>query len=228
LILFGRIKHLINENVEESLYANYLFTFMKQILQKNFYKRDVIVVAKELLGKIFLFNDKRINKKLSARIVEVEAYDGNIDEAAHTFIGKTNRNKIMFEEGGYLYVYFTYGVHFCANIVTGIKDHGTAVLLRAMEPIVGIEIFSQNRFNKSQINEKEKQNLLNGPGKICQAFNINKDQYGIDLTQNEIYLLNSPKINESEIIVTKRIGIKKSKDLPWRFYIKDNPYISKK
>jgi DNA-3-methyladenine glycosylase len=201
---------------------------MMQKLDKDFYKRDVLIIAKELLGKIFVFNDKRINKKLSAKIVEVEAYDGKIDEAAHTFIGKTERNKIMFEEGGYLYIYFTYGVHYCANVVTGIKDHGTAVLLRAMEPIEGLEIFSQNRFNKSEISEKEKINLLNGPGKICQAFNINKEHYGINLTNNEIYLFDSPKLNDSEIVVSKRIGIKKSKDLPWRFYIKDNPYISKK
>lgn len=201
---------------------------MKSKLSKDFYTRDVLIVAKDLLGKIFVFNDKRINKKLSAKIVEVEAYDGEVDEAAHTFIGKTDRNKIMFEEGGYLYVYFTYGVHFCANVVTGKKDHGTAVLLRAMEPIEGLDYFFQNRFKKHKINEKGKINLLNGPGKICQAFNINKDQYGIDLTKNEIYLLESQKIDVSEIVVTQRIGIKKSKELPWRFYIRENPYISKK
>ncbi|MFZ1290946.1 MAG: DNA-3-methyladenine glycosylase [Melioribacteraceae bacterium] len=201
---------------------------MNQKLKKVFYKRDVQIVAKELLGKIFVFNDKRIDKKLSAKIVEVEAYDGNIDEAAHTFFGKTERNKIMFEEGGFLYVYFTYGKHFCANVVTGIKDHGTAILLRAMEPIEGIEIFAQNRFGKINLNEIEIRKLLCGPGNICKAFNITKDQYGIDLTKEEIYLLDSPKINENEIVTTKRIGIKKSKDLMWRFYIKDNPYISKK
>ncbi len=88
--------------------------------------------------------------KLSAKIVEVEAYDGRIDEAAHTFNGKTERNKIMFEEGGFLYVYFTYGIHFCSNIVTGKKDEGTAVLLRAMEPISGLEEFGKRRFNKKE------------------------------------------------------------------------------
>ncbi|MBK7104253.1 MAG: DNA-3-methyladenine glycosylase [Ignavibacteriae bacterium] len=201
---------------------------MNQKLKKVFYKRDVLIVAKELLGKIFVFNDKRIGKKLLAKIVEVEAYDGNIDEAAHTFIGKTERNKIMFEEGGFLYVYFTYGKHFCANIVTGEKNHGTAILLRAMEPIDGIENFANNRFGKIDLNKSEKIKLLNGPGKICKAFNITKNQYGIDLTNDEIYLLNSKKISESQIVTTKRIGIKKSKDLMWRFYIKDNLYISKK
>ncbi|MBK8945216.1 MAG: DNA-3-methyladenine glycosylase [Ignavibacteriae bacterium] len=200
---------------------------MNQKLKKVFYKRDVLIVAKELLGKIFVFNDKRIGKKLSAKIVEVEAYDGNIDEAAHTFIGKTERNKIMFEEGGFLYVYFTYGKHFCANIVTGEKNHGTAILIRAMEPIDEIETFSKNRFGKNNLSVTEKIHLLNGPGKICKAFNITKDQYGIDLTNDEIYLLDSAKILENQIVTTKRIGIKKSKDLMWRFYIKDNKYISK-
>ena len=201
---------------------------MKKKLKKDFYTRDVLIVAKELLGKIFVFNDVRLNKKLSAKIVEVEAYDGNVDEASHSFIGKTERNKIMFEKGGYLYVYFTYGMHFCANIVTGVKDHGTGILLRAMEPIEGIETFTQNRFGKIDLKNSEINKLLSGPGNICKAFNITKEQYGSDLTKKSIFLLNDQELNDSEIIASKRIGIKKSKDLMWRFYIKDNPCVSKK
>ncbi|MCB0745530.1 MAG: DNA-3-methyladenine glycosylase, partial [Ignavibacteriae bacterium] len=123
---------------------------------------------------------------------------------------------------------FTYGKHFCANVVTGNKDEGTAILLRAMEPISDLKIFSERRFKKTNLSEKEKINLLNGPAKICEAFNINRDQYGIDLTANEIYLLEAPKISEENIITTKRIGIKKSIDLPWRFYIKDSQFVSRK
>jgi DNA-3-methyladenine glycosylase len=197
-------------------------------LKKDFYKKNVLLVAEDLLGKIFVYNDLNLEVKLSAKIVEVEAYDGKIDEAAHTFNGKTERNKIMFEEGGFLYVYFTYGIHFCANIVTGKKDHGTAVLLRAMEPISGLEVFGKRRFNKKELNEKEKINLLNGPAKICQAFNIDRKQNGTDLTKGEIYLLDEPKIPINKVVKTTRIGIKKSTELPWRFYIKDNQYISKK
>jgi DNA-3-methyladenine glycosylase len=197
-------------------------------LKKDFYKRNVLLVAEDLLGKIFVYNNLNLEVKLSAKIVEVEAYDGKIDEAAHTFNGKTERNKIMFEEGGFLYVYFTYGIHFCANIVTGKKDHGTAVLLRAMEPISGLEVFGKRRFNKKELNEKEKINLLNGPAKICQAFNIDRKQNGTDLTKGEIYLLDAPKIPINKVVKTTRIGIKKSTELPWRFYIKDNQYISKK
>lgn len=201
---------------------------MNNKLKKDFYKRNVLVVAKDLLGKVFVYNDKKSGVKLSGKIVEVEAYDGKTDEAAHTFNGQTERNKIMFEEGGYLYVYFTYGIHFCANIVTGEKDHGTAVLLRGMKPVTKIEEFAKRRFRKTELSENNKINLLNGPAKICQAFGIDKKHNEIDLTKDEIYLLDSPKIPDSKIVKTRRIGIKKSVDLPWRFYIKDNENFSKK
>jgi DNA-3-methyladenine glycosylase len=195
-------------------------------LPRSFYKRDVITVARQLLGKILV----RVKGKhsLAGKIVEVEAYDGEIDEAAHTFIGQTERNKIMFGEGGFLYVYFTYGAHFCSNVVTGVKGKGTAVLIRALEPLAGIEQMGINRFNKKELTPKEKLNLTSGPGKICSALNIDRTLYGEDLTGNRIYILNAPPIPESNIASTKRIGIKKSIDLPWRFYIKDNPWVSRK
>lgn len=195
-------------------------------LPRNFYIRNTITVAKELLGKVLVKKEKR--KLLAGAIVEVEAYDGSVDEAAHTFIGKTKRNEIMFNEGGYFYVYFTYGVHFCCNVVTGIKDEGTAVLIRSVEPITGIKQMAKNRFNTIVVNEKEKINLTNGPGKVCRAFNINREHYGIDLTGNRIFILDRPKLSSKDIVVSKRIGIKKSVDLPWRFYIKDNPYVTKR
>ena len=197
-------------------------------LKRNFYSSDVLYVAENLLGKIFVFDNKKLDKKLTAKIVEVEAYDGRTDEAAHTFNGKTERNKVMFNEGGYLYVYFTYGIHFCANVVTGKKGEGTAVLLRAMEPLEGIDFFISKRFPDKDVNKIKVKNLLNGPAKICQAFDIGRKQNGTDLTGKEIYLIDAPKVPKSNIIKTKRIGIKKSTELPWRFYIKDNIYISKK
>lgn len=200
---------------------------MDEKLNTGFYKRSNLVVAKELLGKIFVFQDKISNKKLSAKIVEVEAYDGNIDKAAHTFNGKTERNKIMFEEGGYLYVYFTYGKHFCANVVTGKKNHGTAVLLRAMEPITGLETFALRRFGKMNITKKQYLHLLNGPAKICQSFGIGRENNCSNLVSDDIYLLKAPKIPKSRIVTTTRIGIKKSVELPWRYYIKDSPYVSR-
>jgi DNA-3-methyladenine glycosylase len=205
-------------------------------LKREFYTRPLITVAKELLGKILVKKEDTLisaktqtsNAFLAGRIVEVEAYDGSVDQAAHTFIGKTKRNEIMFQEGGYLYVYFTYGVHFCSNVVTGKAGQGTAVLIRALEPVSGIEEMIKNRFRRDLKNEKEKLNLTNGPGKICQAFKINRDHYGADLTGNEIFIIDQPAVNNKDIIVTKRIGISKSVDLPWRFYIKDNPWVSRK
>jgi DNA-3-methyladenine glycosylase len=195
-------------------------------LTKDFYKRNLLTVAKELLGKILVKQDGRLI--LAGKIVEVEAYDGELDEAAHTFIGRTKRNEIMFNDGGYFYVYFTYGAHYCCNIVTGKKDHGTAVLIRAVEPIAGIKKMSLNRFDKLILTQKEKFNLTSGPGKVCQAFNISNEHYGVDLTGDKIFLLDRPGIIEREIETSKRIGIKKSVDLPWRFYLKDNPFISRK
>ncbi len=195
-------------------------------LDRQFYTRDLLLVANELLGKLLVKKEK--GKILSGRIVEVEAYDGSFDEAAHTFIGKTKRNEIMFNAGGYLYVYFTYGNHYCCNVVTGEAGKGTAILIRAIEPIEGISSMIKNRFGRNLLNEKEKYNLTSGPGKVCQAMSINKKHYGIDLTGDEIYLVDQPLIDKHKVVISKRIGIKKSVDLPWRFYIKDNPYVSRK
>ena len=216
-------------------------------LKREFYTRPLITVAKELLGKILVKTENtpitaqpqtsntlipdqpQISQTfLAGKIVEVEAYDGSVDQAAHTFIGRTKRNEIMFRQGGYLYVYFTYGVHFCSNVVTGNEGQGTAVLIRALEPVFGIETMIINRFGRDLKNDKEKLNLTNGPGKICQAFKINRDHYGADLTGNEIFIIDQPAMDNKNIIVTKRIGISKSIDLPWRFYIKDNPWVSAK
>ena len=163
---------------------------------------------------------------MAGKIVEVEAYKGSVDEAAHTFRGKTKRNEVMFNEGGYLYIYFTYGVHHCANIVAGKIDEGDAILIRGIEPISGLETMCLNRFHKKVCSDKEIRNLTNGPGKICEAFDLNLTHNATDLTSDEIFLIDAPP--ENDIITTQRIGIKKSVDLPWRYYIKDNIYVSKK
>jgi DNA-3-methyladenine glycosylase len=197
-----------------------------QKLERYFYTRDLITVSREILGKILVKKDGRAI--LSGKIVEVEAYDGSIDEAAHTFIGKTKRNEIMFSEGGYLYVYFTYGAHYCCNVVTGKAGKGTAILIRALEPCMGVSLMALNRYGRNPESDREKFNLTNGPGKVCRALSIDNQHYGIDLTGNKIYLLEQPEINNNQIVVSKRIGIKKSVDLPWRFYIKDNPYVSRR
>ncbi|NJD23475.1 MAG: DNA-3-methyladenine glycosylase [Melioribacter sp.] len=195
-------------------------------LPRKFYMRDVHIVAKELLGKFLV---RRVGRKyLIGKIVEVEAYDGSVDKAAHTYGGKTKRNEVMFNEGGFLYVYFTYGMHFCSNVVTGKINEGKAVLLRAVEPLSMLDIMALNRFGKKDISAPELKNLTNGPAKICEAFGIMRSDNGTDLLGNEIFILNSQKLSENKIAASVRIGIKKSVDLPWRYYIKNNSFLSRK
>ncbi|MGD8781694.1 MAG: DNA-3-methyladenine glycosylase [Ignavibacteria bacterium] len=196
-------------------------------LSKKFYTRkNVLEIAKDLLGKYFVKKTK--GEFISGKIVEVEAYDGSIDEAAHSFNSKTKRNEVMFKEGGYLYVYFIYGMYFCANIVTGLLNQRTAILIRGIEPIEGIETMFKNKFGNIDFDSKKIPSLTNGPGKICLAFDINKSHNGTDLMDDEIFLVDNKKIAPQNIAATKRIGIKKSQDLLWRFYIKDNPFVSQK
>mgnify|MGYP001073619589 CR=1 FL=1 len=196
-----------------------------QVLPRKFYIRPVLTVAKDLLGKVLIRQTDKIF--FAGRIVEVEAYDGNIDEAAHTFKGKTKRNEVMFNEGGYLYVYFTYGAHYCCNVVTGKKDHGSAVLIRALEPLDGIDEMIKNRFGRKLKNDKEIVNLTSGPGKVCKAFDINREHSGLDLTSSQVFIIDQPKVEKNRVGISKRIGITKSVNLPWRFFEIGNPYLSR-
>ncbi len=194
-------------------------------LPEDFYLRSAVTVAKELLGKVFVKFEG--NKILAAKIIETEAYGGSGDEASHSFKGKTPRNSVMFEKGGILYVYFIYGNYYCLNVVTGFEGEGTAVLIRAMEPLSGVDYLALNRFGKEDITEKENTNLLSGPGKICQAFNITKNENGLSLFKNSIGIFDGLK-ESFEIVATGRIGIKKGLEKQWRFYIKNSPFISRK
>lgn len=198
------------------------------MLNKEFFNRDTLTVAKDLLGKIIIRNDNGIVYK--AKIVETEAYLGIADRAAHSFGDrKTERTKIMYEDAGTIYVYQTYGIHFMLNFVT--KDVGIpeAVLIRGVEPLNELENISINRFGKTYkfLSTYQKKNLTNGPGKLTKALNINKSLNGKNLFGNELYLEDDSSI--FDIITDKRIGIdyaKEAIDYPYRFYIKDNPYVS--
>jgi DNA-3-methyladenine glycosylase len=194
-------------------------------LNREFYLCPVVDVARNLLGKIFVKVER--GKILAGLITEVEAYNGINDEASHSFKGKTYRNRHMFYPGGFTYVYFTYGVHHCLNVVAGDENFGAAVLIRAMEPLVGIEIFALRRFRKKNISEKEYINLLNGPGKICQAFNLSVKNSGIDLLGDKMFILDYKKIKKNQIGQSSRIGISKSVDFPWRFFIKNSEFLSR-
>lgn len=194
-------------------------------LGRNFYKRHCLEVSRDLLGKLFVKKDS--GKLLVGKIVEVEAYDGAIDEASHSFVGITNRNKVMFYEGGFLYVYFTYGVHHCANVVTGENGEGQAVLIRAIQPLIGVEMMAKNRFGKVNPDKYDFVNLANGPGKVCKAFGIDLSYNGLDLCGKKVFISENFMNESFDIISTKRIGITKSKDLNWRFLIKDNRFVSR-
>lgn len=159
-------------------------------------------------------------KKVRVIIVETEAYD-QADEASHTFRGRTKRNDAMFQSAGHMYVYFTYGMHHCCNIVCGPEGYGSGVLIRAVEPIDGVEIIEKNR-GMSGVN------VTNGPGKICQALAINLGFSGHDLATSPIRLIKKPALAPEQIMTGKRVGISKAVHELRRFYIKDNPYVSKK
>jgi len=191
-------------------------------LPRSFYTRPALLVAKDLLGKILV--RKTGNIILTGTIVEVEAYRGAKDPASHAFRGKTKRNEVMFGEGGYLYVYFTYGMHFCANVVTGKKEVGEAVLLRAVEPINGVEAMRRKR--RFAAGRMKDVNITNGPAKLCQAFGIERKENGTDLLGNKIFLVEGESIAKSIIGTSIRIGITRGKEKKWRFFVKGNKWVS--
>jgi len=183
----------------------------------NVLEQPAYIAAPQLLGAIL---EREMNGQIvRVRIVEVEAYD-ETDAASHSYKGRTPRTDIMFGEPGHLYVYFTYGMHYCCNVVTGPEDTGAAVLIRAVEPIEG-EAFMQDLRKQAGIE------LSNGPAKLCKALGIDKNMNGHDLTQAPLKLIIQSPLKKNEITQTQRIGISQGKDAPWRWYITGNPYVSK-
>lgn len=200
-------------------------------LTRAFYNKESILVAKKLLGKVLVHETG--GQKLAAKIVEAEAYMGVEDKAAHSYGGRrTDRVEIMYGGPGFSYIFMIYGMHCCFNIVTNEKEKPQAVLIRAVEPLEGIEWMAQRRFGKvyAQLTKNQRKNLTNGPGKLCYALSLDRSLNGIDLCGNKIYV-ESVKNENFNIVTTKRIGIdyaEEAKDYPWRFYIEDNEYVSVK
>lgn len=191
-------------------------------VNRSFYLRPTLKVAKDLLGKYLV---RKLGRQyLIGRIVEVEAYLNN-DPASHSFRGKTKRNEVMFWQGGHLYIYFTYGMHFCCNVVTEEEGKGCAVLVRAVEPVENIQVMQKLRDIDTS---KNPYNLTNGPAKVCQAFALGRNENGTYLCGDKIWVGNSEIRNpKSEIISSSRVGITNGSEHMWRFYIKDNPWVSK-
>ena len=191
------------------------------ILDKEFYKQDTITVANALLGAYLVHESSE--GVTCGKIVETEAYLWG-DPACHAYRSKTVRNATMFGPEGYAYVYQIYGIHHCVNVVTAPEGVGEAVLIRALEPISGIELMQLRR--KVGVFKQ----LCNGPGKLVQAMEITRSMDGISLMQPPFYILSPdtyPQHNlPFEIVTTTRIGITQGADLPYRFYIKGHPCVS--
>lgn len=196
-------------------------------LERDFYERnDVVKIAQQLLGKILVTNFDGLFT--AARIVETEAYNGIIDKASHAFnTRRTKRTEIMFGEGGVAYVYLCYGIHHLFNVVTNKKDTPHAVLIRAAEPVEGIETMLM-RTGKT----KPDFSLTKGPGNVSKALGITTKHTGIDLLSNEIFIADDGfVVKKKELIIAPRIGVDYAAEdalLPYRFFIKDNPFVSVK
>lgn len=200
-------------------------------LGRDFFNRDSVIVAKELLGKVLVHEVN--GERISAKIVEVEAYMGITDKAAHSYGGKrTPRVEVMYGGPGFSYVFIIYGMYHCFNIVTREEGNPQAVLIRALEPLEGLDLMAQNRFKKSydQLTKSQIKGLTNGPGKLCKALLIDRSANGEDLCGDNLYIEEGEN-EKFNIISSKRVGIDYSgeaKDYLWRFYIEDNKYVSVK
>ena len=200
---------------------------MPKKLGSEFYKRkDVAKIAKELLGKILVTNWDGV--VTSGRIVECEAYEGVIDKASHASGGRrTRRNEIMYGEGGYAYVYLCYGIHHLFNVVTNFHEVPHAILIRALDPIEGVREMLL-RTSKKKLDDT----LTRGPGNVSKALGIFTRHSGISLSDDQIYIADDgATFSKKEIAASPRIGVDYAGEdalLPYRFYVKGNPYVSGK
>jgi DNA-3-methyladenine glycosylase len=194
-------------------------------LARNFYNRDPREVSPDLLGKVLVRRGGR--QLLAARIVEVEAYLGKDDPAAHSFRGPTPRNTVMFGPPGFAYVYFIYGNHYCLNVTCQPEGVAHALLFRAVEPLIGIEAMAKAR-GMTLDGPRSLRNLTSGPGRMAEAFGVTRVRdNGNDFTNPKSGLtIVDDGYRVEKIVITKRIGITKAADLPLRFLIAGNRFVS--
>lgn len=192
-------------------------------LERSFYLRDTHIVARELLGKVLVH--ELPEGPVKGKIVEVEAYMGPEDEAAHSYKSiNSDRTRIQYGPGGYAYIYMIYGMYYCFNVVTNVAHKPEVVLLRALEPVDGIEIMKKRR------DTDVLKNLCSGPGKLCIAMGIDRQLYGIDLCGDSLYLEDGEYIPDEDVLATPRVNIDyagEAKDYLWRYIIRGNRFISK-
>jgi DNA-3-methyladenine glycosylase len=192
-------------------------------LSRDFYARPVLTVARDVVGKLLVHQTRA--GVVAGRIVEAEAYRGPEDRAAHSFGGRrTPRTEAMFGAPGFAYVFFVYGMHWHLNLVTTSEGAPHAVLLRAVEPVLGVALMARRRgMTETDVN------LCNGPGKLCQAFDIGKRHYGVDLTQGSLFLAEA-STPRGKLARSARIGVDYAEswaEKPWRFFEAGNRYVSR-
>ena len=200
-----------------------------QKLPPSFYLQDTVEVAKQLIGKLLV--RKMDGQTLSAIICETEAYTGFSDKACHSYKGKSERTQVMFEQGGRAYVYLIYGMYNCFNITTREEGVPEAVLIRAACPVEGMEQMTALRQRKKQIKSLNEKNLLSGPGRLCDGMGITREQNGVLLTGEELYICEGIQLPEQQIAATKRINIdyaEEAKDFLYRFVDTKSPCLSVK
>lgn len=192
-----------------------------RILNEDFYRRSAVEVAWDLPGKVLVHQTEE--GVTSGMIVEAEAYYQG-DPACHATRGKTKRNAPMFGPPGRAYVYFIYGNHFCFNAVTGEEERGEAVLVRALEPLEGVELMWRRRGS-----DRPYRKLTGGPGNLCAALAITREQNEASLLEPPLYIADTGKeVPSEEVVVTTRVGISRGEEELLRFYIKDNPHVSRR
>ena len=193
-------------------------------MKAAFFQGDTVEVARKLLGSLLLHRTPE--GVTGGMIVETEAYVGAVDKACHAYKGRSPRTEIMFREGGLAYVYLIYGMYYCFNAVTGPAGEGNAVLVRALEPIFGLELMQRRR--KTRYTE----NLCAGPGKVCQALAIGKKEYGMDLCAEDspLRILPYRQYTDCQIIASPRVNVAYAEEAAawlWRFSVATNPFVSR-
>jgi len=185
----------------------------------GFYDRATELVARELLGAVL--EHRTAEGTVRGRIVETEAYLGPHDPACHAAAGLTERTRILHGPPGHAYVYFIYGMHWCFNAVTREAGHGSAVLVRALEPLSGLALMRRRREIDDDVG------LTSGPARLCEAFAIGRSQNGVRLDRGPLRILQGLSVPDESVLITPRIGIRKAADWPLRFLVKQNPFVSK-
>jgi DNA-3-methyladenine glycosylase len=188
-------------------------------LPRSFFERPATAVAPELLGRV-LVRITADGVRVAARLVEVEAYE-ETDPASHAYGGRTPRNEVMFGPPGHLYVYFTYGMHFCSNVVTGEGGRGSAVLLRAAEPLEGLEVMAANRGRPAS------HELCSGPARLAQAFGIGRAENGVDLIRDpRLFVLSGEPLLPGSIARSTRVGVRVGTERRWRYFERGSAFVS--